>query len=87
MNISINDLEIEYRDIGPWRSYSMETNGETITELAENACISETDQDGGEIRTYALDDAPNDVFTKCMEIIADRCNRALYARNKPEGKL
>jgi len=48
------DLGIEYRDCGKWRSYQLTAQGNTIEELIESATISEVDQDGGEITCYDI---------------------------------
>lgn len=53
-SIQINDIGLDYQDAGQWRSYSLETSGDTYAELIHNATISETDQDGGEIDCYDL---------------------------------
>ena len=71
MNIEV-ELDTEYLDEAPWRSFSLQTDGDTLEELIANASISETDQDGGEIRTYSLESAPNDVESEAMLVITRR---------------
>ncbi len=63
------DLEIDYRDSGRWRSYSLSTHGRTLQSLTNNAKVTETDQDGGEIDTYSLDCANAEVFEKVIRHI------------------
>lgn len=69
--VDIDDLElgISYQDAGPWRSYHLTAIGGTIEEAIEDASISEIDQDGGELCTYALEDAPEDVYKRSEEVI------------------
>lgn len=63
------DLGIDHRDSGPWRSYSISAGGNTIEELIEDATISETDQDGGELNFYSIDDASNEVGNVAMTLL------------------
>jgi hypothetical protein len=63
------DLEIEWRDLGRWRSYSLSAHGDTLDELVESATISEVDQDGGELRCYGLGEADNEVFRVACKTI------------------
>ena len=86
MNISIDDLGIEYQDSGKWRSYSLESNGNTLIELQNNAAISETDQDGGEIKTYNLLEAGSEVFIKCMSIIESEFTKECTECGDPSCK-
>ena len=60
-NIDESDLGVDYQDAGPWRSYGLESSGETIEELINNATIYETDQDGGELDCYSINDAESNV--------------------------
>ena len=48
------DMDIDFNDAGPWRSYSLTTFGDNYDDLFDNSYVSETDSDGGEIRTYSL---------------------------------
>ena len=52
--LDIDDLGVEYQDAGPWRDYSMQSEGDSKDDLLSNAQISEIDQDGGELRNYSL---------------------------------
>lgn len=70
-NIDESDIGIEYQDAGPWRSYGLESSGETIEELFENATIYETDQDGGEIDSYSIDDAEVEVYRVANKFLSD----------------
>lgn len=71
MNHSIDesDIGIDYQDEGPWRSYGVQSEGSTIDELLENAYIYETDQDGGELNCYPIDDASNEVYGAAMQVL------------------
>jgi hypothetical protein len=46
------DMGIIYQDIRPWRSYHLESWGNSYDELIENALITEMSQDGEELDTY-----------------------------------
>lgn len=63
------DLETEFRDEGQWRSYSVYSDGYCLLDLIQNASITENDQDGGEIDTYGIDDAPLEVQVEAVEDI------------------
>lgn len=63
------DIGVHYQDEPPWRSYYLETSGDTLIELIDNAQISEIDQDGDEIRTYELNEASNEVIKAAEKII------------------
>lgn len=57
-----SDLETEWRDAGPWRSYHVsECAAETLKEFFEELTISEIDQDGGDLDVYGYADAPRAV--------------------------
>ncbi len=53
---SIEDAEMqtEYCDAGPWRSYRLDTHGNSLHECLVNATITAVDQDGGELYTESL---------------------------------
>lgn len=55
------DLEVDHADEGEWRSYHLSAQGNTLAELLADAHITEVDQDGGELNTYHLVDARDDV--------------------------
>ena len=74
------DTGVEYADSGRWRSYDLYTTGRSYEELFDNASISETDQDGGEIKTYDLQDADQEVQEAAFKIIND------YLRLHPKLK-
>ncbi len=63
------NLDTDYQDEGPWRSYTLSAYGDSLEELIADACISEVDQDGGELNTYSLEDAPNDVSDEANVIL------------------
>lgn len=52
--IDCQPMDVEFRDSGPWRSYELHAEGDTLDELIESAQVSEIDQDGGEICTTPL---------------------------------
>lgn len=74
IDISFKDLGVEYQDEGPWRSYELNTNGTTIVSLELNATISEVDQDGGELRSYDLNEAPKAVQAAALKVIREAIN-------------
>ena len=55
-SIQYEDLGISFQDAGPWRSYELSARGNTLEEMLEDATISETDQDGGTIDCYGLNE-------------------------------
>jgi hypothetical protein len=63
------DMDISYQDAGPWRSYHLDTYGNSVEELCENATIAEIDQDGGELDCYGYDDAWGEVQKRAREMI------------------
>lgn len=63
------DSGVSYQDSGRWRSYQLETAGDTLEELVQNATVSEIDQDGGDLNTYSLDEACTEVEQACLKII------------------
>lgn len=70
-NIQINtDLGVDFADEGAWRSYDLSTHGSSLSELLENAAVSEIDQDGGELDTYELSDASNEIQDAADVLIA-----------------
>lgn len=46
----------DHADEGRWRSYDLETEGDTLEELLDNAIYWQTDQDGGEMGDVPADD-------------------------------
>ena len=70
------DLDTEFADEGQWRSYQFTAEGESLQDLLESATVSETDQDGGEIDTYALEDARNDVIKEVYSVIENTIKRS-----------
>ena len=69
MNISIEDIGVDFADSGPWRSYALEASGNTLDELMNDAQIFETDQDGGSLNHYNLGDADNGVYQAAVKIL------------------
>jgi len=73
MKFDVNEIDIgiSYQDEGPWRSYGVESSGSTIEELFENATVYETDQDGGELASYSLEEAEYEVCIAAKRILGD----------------
>lgn len=53
--IEVPDFK-EHDDAGPWRTYALYTEGETLEECLNNASYFITDQDGGEMGACKADD-------------------------------
>lgn len=66
------EMGIDFADAGPWRSYHLETSGDSFNEMVENATVSEVDQDGGTIDAYGLSDASSEVENACLRLILDK---------------
>lgn len=66
------ELGIDFADEGQWRSYHLETSGDSFNEMAQNATVSEVDQDGGTIDAYGLDQASSEIETACLRMILDK---------------
>ena len=75
ISINYHDLGIDYADIPPWRSYSLDTHGKTLDECLENATIEEIDQDGGTLRCYGVDDSEPNVYNEVVNTIKRRLNK------------
>jgi hypothetical protein len=73
MNISCENFK-DHEDEGRWRSYDLETEGETLEELLANAVYWQIDQDGGSLgEVEADDDHAVDYITKEFNrIMAER---------------
>jgi hypothetical protein len=67
------DLDVDHQDAGPWRSYELTASGDTFEELAKDATISEIDQDGGELNSYAVGDARPEVYNAALLAMAEAC--------------
>ena len=63
------DLKTEFRDCGLWRSYWLYANGSSFDALCDDATISEIDQDGGEIASYGLGDASNELRDEVESLV------------------
>lgn len=59
--IDITDIGISWQDAGLWRSYGVESYGDTVADVMANAVIYELDQDGEELNCYGLYGANTDV--------------------------
>jgi hypothetical protein len=75
------DLGIEWRDAGPWRSYHLTASGNNEEELFEDATIEEVDQDGGTLDCYGY----NDCSGKLEEAVEEAIYKALK-RNEEKLK-
>ena len=71
MNIDNLPLEVDYRDSGQWRSYEVQSEGDTLEELLDNCHVFEIDQDGGELDDYPLNDASNEVWQEAEKVITN----------------
>ena len=67
------DTEVEWCDDGPWRNYQLEASGDTLEQVLKSAQITEIDQDGGDLATYGLEEAPQDVELAGKKIIYQNC--------------
>ena len=69
----IEDLElgIEYQDSGPWRDYRLDSEGNNLEELENNAWIMEVDQDGGDLNHYEIGDAESSVYDAAIKAIKE----------------
>ena len=68
------EIGIDFADAGPWRSYHLETSGDSFNEMVENATVSEVDQDGGTIDAYSLGDASSQIEIECLRMIIDKAS-------------
>ena len=64
-----SDIGIDWQDSGQWRSFNLYATGDSMKELIEEACISEIDQDGGELNSYGLEHASNEVFKEALAML------------------
>lgn len=48
------DMNIDYQDEGPWRSYQLSGEGDTLAEFMSSLAVSEIDEDGAELGTTDL---------------------------------
>lgn len=69
VSIACLDLEVDHQDAGPWRCYELTTHGKTFNECYDNAVIQVIDQDGGELDTFKIEDANDDVYDAATEAI------------------
>lgn len=78
------ELDVDYRDVGPWRSYSVyaELAGDLEDTIADAAVI-ETDQDGGELVVHGVGDYSGDVYRKASAMIEAAYEK--YWRNRDEA--
>lgn len=69
--VDVDDIGVEYRGPGPWKNYALYSQGRTLDELIEEAAITEVDQDGGELRTYGIDDCCGEVEVSVLKILEE----------------
>lgn len=61
-----------HSDDGPFRSYQLQSEGETLIELLENALIWEIDQDGGEHEGQRVYDYSRGDLVRVCELMITR---------------
>lgn len=66
------DLGVDFQDSGPWRSYTLVGQGDTLEEFLDDAAIFEIDQDGGSLNDYSIFDAGNEVEKAAIEMIMSK---------------
>jgi Fe-S-cluster containining protein len=62
------EIGIDYADCGPWRSYHVYAEGETVEQLMNDATISEVGQDGGDLDSYSFAGASETIQDKLISI-------------------
>lgn len=68
--IQDEELGVNWQDAGLWRSFHLDTEGDSLALLIENASICAVDQDGGEMYTEGLYDS--NLCVESAEIIIAR---------------
>lgn len=81
--VDCENMDIDYQDAGPWRSYEMTATGDTFEEMCEDATITEVDQDGGEIASYSISDASTKVVKRGEAMIMNCIEK--WQRNQIEA--
>lgn len=77
VDFQYEDLGIDYRDLGPWRSYQITCSGDTLAECLATASIEEVDQDGGTLDCYDIEDVPNnEIYQAALDTINACLRRA-----------
>lgn len=64
-----SELDVEFCDAGPWRSYRLYTSGRYVQDFIDNASIEEIDKHGGTLQTYELNKASDEVLQAAIKII------------------
>jgi hypothetical protein len=59
--LSVPDF-MDHADAGPWRSYDLQAEGDTLEELLDSAVYWQTDQDGGSLGDRPADDSHAQVY-------------------------
>jgi hypothetical protein len=75
--LEIDDLGVEYCDEGQWHSYALWASGKDVDEFLDSAFISEVDQDGGEITSYPVAEATNQVWTVASRALMNYLDRGV----------
>lgn len=74
------ELNVVYQDAGPWRSYTLSAEGESLEELLDSAHIFEIDQDGGNLGDFSLSNAPNNLYKEALEFITTTYYKNAFGR-------
>lgn len=69
------EMGVSFQDAGPWRSYHIETSGDSLYEMLDNATVSEVDQDGGTLDAYELRESTSQIQNVGFRIISDRVSK------------
>jgi hypothetical protein len=70
--MNIYDIEVGNSEDGPFRSYFLSADGDTLDALLESAVIFEVDQDGEECVDYPIGDYSTEIYERCVSIIKNR---------------
>lgn len=63
------DTGYAHQDEGPWRSYEVVAEGNTLDELIADAHIFEIDQDGGNLNDYPLEETGGSLHDLAIDAI------------------
>lgn len=78
--IDDKEMGIIHQDAGPWRSYHLTCSGNSMPEMLQDVSITEVDQDGGDIATYGLEDACEEVRIRACHLIDEVFAKAFNSR-------
>lgn len=68
--IENEELGVDWEDEGPWRSFHLDTEGECLANLLDNASVAAVDQDGGDLYNESLYDS--NLCVEAAEILIAR---------------